>query len=172
MLSCLICIFTPVLMGRARLKKWGRNVKLAPPSVSLIYLGSLRQTALTCLSSCNKDKAVLNFMDILLQNVLSQMALVISLNALMNKLSSEEEFFCWGSILIWQMANEWNLVNESRTDGRTASSSGQHSRRAASSEEPVLSGLSQRCRIMKISVSIRAVNLIWPVTLHYVFIPV
>lgn len=81
-------------MERARLKKWGRDVKLAPPSVSLIYLGSLRQTALTCLSSCNKDKAVLNFMDILLQNVLSQMALVISLNALMNKLSSEEEFFC------------------------------------------------------------------------------
>lgn len=94
MLTCPICIFPPVLMRRARLKKWGRDAKMAPPSVSLIYFGSLRQTASTCLSSCNKERAVLNFMDRLLQNVLAQMALVISLNALMNKLSLEEEFFC------------------------------------------------------------------------------
>lgn len=171
MLSCLICIFTVVLMRRARLKKRGRDVKLAPPSVSLIYLCSLRQTAPTCLSSCNKDRAALNFMDRLLQNVLLQMASVISLNALMNKISSEEEFLCWGSILIWQMVNEWLNSCQWEKDGWTASSTGQHHRRATSSEEPVLSGLSQRCRIMKISVSIRAVNLIWPVSLDYVFIP-
>lgn len=94
MLSRLICILTSALVRRARLKMWGRDVKAAPPSVSLIYLGSLRQTAATCLSSCDKDGAVLHFMDRLLQNVLSQMALVISPNALMNKLSSKEKFFC------------------------------------------------------------------------------
>lgn len=91
MLSRIICIVTSVLMRRARLKKWGRDVKAAPPSVSLIYLGSLHQTSPTC---CNKDRDVLNLMNRLLQNVLSEMALVNSLIALINKLSSEEEFYC------------------------------------------------------------------------------
>lgn len=55
------------------MKGKGGGVKVAPPSVSLIYLGSLHRTAQTCISSRNKDRAVLNFMDRLLQNVLSQM---------------------------------------------------------------------------------------------------
>lgn len=62
----------------------------------------------------------------------------------------------------------WKL----EVDGVKTPLSGHRRRGAASSSsEPVLSGLQQRCRIMKISVSIRPVNLIWPVTLVYVFIP-
>lgn len=99
-LSRLICIFTSMLMRRARLKKRGRDVNVAPPPVWLIYLGSLGEAAATCLSSCDWDGAALHFMDRLLQNVLSQMASVVSVDALMNKLSSKEEFCRRGSDLI------------------------------------------------------------------------